>query len=249
MRATLALTLGYLYADLMNIYADRGNIICFAKRCQWRGISLEIERLGIDAVLNPADYDILFIGGGQDKEQTMAAADLKQSKGEAVREAVESGVVALAICGGFQLFGQYYRPAEGEDLPGIGLFDAWTIHKGPKVPRCIGNVVVDWKGQPLVGFENHGGRTYLGPNCSPLGRVVMGFGNNAGDGTEGAVYKNAFGTYLHGSLLPKNPHFADHLLKLALFRKYGEVPFLPLDDTIEMAAHEAAVARTREGKR
>lgn len=248
MASQLSLTLGHLYPDLMNIYADRGNVICLMKRSQWRGIRLEVKKISISDRLNPADYDILFMGGGQDKEQKMAADDLKMNKGEAIREAVEAGAVALAICGGFQLFGHFYRPGEGEDLPGISVFDAWTVHKGLKVPRCIGNVVINWDGEQLVGFENHGGRTYLGPNASPLGKVIVGFGNNAEDGTEGAVYKNAFGTYLHGSLLPKNPHFADHLIRLALSRKYGEVPFAPLDDGVEMVAHEAAIVRAKRAK-
>ena len=150
-------------------------------------------------------------------------------------------MVVLAVCGGYQLLGRYYRPAEGEDLPGLGIFDAWTVHPGPTAKRFIGNVVVRWQGATLVGFENHGGRTFLGPAARPLARVIAGYGNNGRDGTEGAVQANAFGTYLHGSLLPKNPRFADHLIALALARKYGDGELPPLDDALEEQAHAEAV--------
>lgn len=244
----MQLVIGYLYPDLMNLYADRGNIITLRQRAEWRGIDVEVVPLGLGERIDPAVIDLFFIGGGQDKEQWMAAEDLRRLKGAAIRDAVEEGAAVLAVCGGYQLFGHYYRPAEGPDLPGIGVFDATTIHKGLRVPRCIGNVVVAWQGNTLVGFENHGGRTYLGPGCQPLGRVIVGHGNNAEDGLEGAVYRNAYGTYLHGSLLPKNPHFADHLLRLALARRYGPVELAPLDDGLEMLAHEAATRRARQAR-
>ena len=162
-------------------------------------------------------------------------------KGGALRQAVEEGVAALVVCGGYQLFARYYRPAAGADLPGLGIFDAWTEHPGENVPRCIGNVIAEWQGDTLVGFENHGGRTYLGPGAQPLARVRVGYGNNGEDGSEGAVYKNALGTYLHGSLLPKNPRFADHILRLALQRRHGDVELSPLDDRLEEEAHAAAI--------
>lgn len=190
--------------------------------------------------LDSEGYDMLFMGGGQDKEQKRAAEDL-QEKGAAIRCAVEAGVVALAVCGAYQLFGEYYQPAEGERLPGISVFDARTIHKGIHVPRCIGNVVAEWEGKLLVGFENHGGRTYLGEGAKPLAKVIRGYGNNAEDGWEGVVYRNAYGTYLHGSLLPKNPAFADHLIRLAMERRYSGYELQPLDDALENEAHDAAI--------
>ncbi len=236
----ICLKLAHLYPSLMNIYGDRGNIICLRQRCLWRGIELDVTGIGLGEEFEPLTYDMLFMGGGQDREQQMVAEDL-QTKGQAIKAAIDVGAVALVVCGGYQLFGRYYRPAEGPDLVGIEVFDAWTIHKGSDVPRCIGNVVARWDDHTLVGFENHGGRTYLGPQAAPLAQVIHGHGNNSEDGGEGAVYKNAYGTYLHGSLLPKNPHFADHLLSLALARKYGDFTLAPLDDSLEMRAHEAAL--------
>lgn len=237
----MKLVIGHLYPRLMNLYGDRGNVLCLAQRCRWRGIEAEVREIGPGELIDPQGFDIFFMGGGQDKEQRMVAQDLAQNKGQALRRAVESGVVALTVCGGYQLFGRYYRPAEGPELPGIGIFDAWTVHKTGRPWRLIGNVVVEQEGQTLVGFENHGGRTYLGPGARPLGRVVVGYGNNAEDGTEGAVCKNAFGTYIHGSFLPKNPDFADHMIALAMARRYGDVALPPLDDAIEKAAHDSAV--------
>lgn len=244
-RERLSLVIAHLYPDLMNLYGDRGNVICLVKRCQWRGIDPVVVEVGLGDKMEASAFDLIFIGGGQDKEQRLAADDLQRSKGDAILRAVEGGVVVLAICGGYQLFGRYYRPAMGPDLPGIGLFPLETVHKGAQVPRCIGNVTVEWEGRLLVGFENHGGRTYLAPGASPLGRVIHGFGNNGEDKTEGAIVKNAFGTYLHGSLLPKNPHFADHLIRLALRRRYGNVDLEPLGDATEWRAHQAALERVR----
>jgi CobQ-like glutamine amidotransferase family enzyme len=218
--ARLTLTLGHLYPDQLNLYGDRGNILTLKRRCELRSIELRVVGLGIGDALAPDEYDLLFIGGGQDKEQAPVAQDLYETKGIGLWAAIEDDMPVLAVCGGYQLLAHYYRPAEGPDMKGLGVFDAWTIHKGPRTPRCIGNVVLNWNGSTLVGFENHGGRTYLG-TARPLGRVLKGHGNNSEDGTEGAVYRNAYGTYLHGSLLPKNPHFADYLIGLALQRKYG----------------------------
>jgi CobQ-like glutamine amidotransferase family enzyme len=216
----LTLTLGHLYPDQLNLYGDRGNILTLQHRCQLRAIELRVVGLGIGDVLAPDEYDMLFIGGGQDREQAPVAQDVCELKGIGLWAAVEDDMPLLAVCGGYQLLAHYYRPAEGPDMRGLGVFDAWTIHKGARVPRCIGNVAISWHGSTLVGFENHGGRTYLG-KAQPLGKVLKGHGNNAEDHTEGVVYRNAYGTYLHGSLLPKNPHFADHLIELALQRKYG----------------------------
>ena len=238
---SLSIRLAHLYPKLMNLYGDRGNIICLRRRCEARGIKLTVDELDLGDRLDPQACDVIFIGGGQDREQRRIVRDLIDVKGEAIRRAVEEGVTALAVCGGYQLFARYYRPAAGEDLPGLGIFDAFTQHPGENVARCIGNVVAEWDGGTLVGFENHGGRTFVGDGARPLATVRSGHGNNGLDKTEGAVYKNAYGTYLHGSLLPKNPRFADHLLRLALRRRHGEVELAPLDDALEDAAHAAAV--------
>ena len=239
----MKLRLGYLYPDLMNIYADRGNVDCLRKRCQWRGIGLEIERIGLNCGFDAHDMDLLFVGGGQDRQQQAASKDLAERTGSLVRQAVDRGSVLLAVCGGYQLMGNRYVAADGSELPGIGLFDAETRHPGFHVPRCVGNVVARWQRRLLVGFENHGGRTFLGPQSEPLARVVTGAGNNGDDGDEGARSGLAFGTYLHGSLLPKNPHFADFLLEAALQRNYPGVKLEPLDDSEEWAAHRAALAK------
>jgi CobQ-like glutamine amidotransferase family enzyme len=220
MEPRLTLTLGHLYPDQLNLYGDRGNIVTLRRRCELRGIELRVVGLGVGDALAPDEYDMLFIGGGQDKEQAPVAQDLYDIKGIGLWAAIEDDMPVLAVCGGYQLLAHYYRPASGPDMRGLGVFDAWTIHKGPSVPRCIGDVAIRWNGSTLVGFENHGGRTYLG-TAKPLGKVLKGHGNNSEDSTEGAVYRNAYGTYLHGSLLPKNPHFADYFIGLALRRTYG----------------------------
>ena len=260
----LTLTLGYLDPDQLNLYGDRGNILVLRQRCQQRGIELRVVGLGIGDALAPDEYDMLFIGGGQDKEEIPVAQDLHDIKGIGLWAAIEDDMPVLAVCGGYQLLAHYYRPANGPDMRGLGVFDAWTIHKGARVPRCIGDVAISWNGSTLVGFENHGGRTYLG-TARPLGKVLKGHGNNSEDATEGAIYRNTYGTYMHGSLLPKNPHFADHLIGLALRRKYDSwtgsgIPdagsderangttsidedneplelLTPLDDTLEWEAH------------
>lgn len=242
----LELRIAHLYPDLLNLYGDRGNIAALVQRARWRAIAVEVTAVPLGAPLAPGAADLFFIGGGEDRQQVLAARDLQQGKGRALRQAVADGAVVLAVCGGYQLMGHYYRPAEGEDLPGIGLLDLTTEHPGKRRPRLIGNIIIEWVPTPsappttLVGFENHGGRTTLGPAARPLGRVLAGSGNNGGDRTEGAVSGSAFGTYLHGPLLPKNPQFADYLLTLALRRRYGEVTLAPLDDQIEARAHDAA---------
>lgn len=239
------LRIGYLYPKVMNLYGDLGNIRCLEERCQRRGIPVTVAEVGLGDPLDPDAFDLLFIGGGQDREQTKVADDLAGAKGEALRAAVEQDVVVLAVCGGYQLLGRFYRAADGSELPGIGILDAWTVHPGPKARRCIGNLAVLWEQGTLVGFENHGGRTYLGPGVRPLGHVIHGYGNNGEDGTEGAVYRNTFGTYLHGPFLPKNPRFADHLIALALARRGEATALAPLDDALEERAHRAALALAR----
>jgi CobQ-like glutamine amidotransferase family enzyme len=225
----------------MNIYGDRGNIMCLRYRCAARGIALEVEEVEAGDRLDPGRFDLIFIGGAQDSEQRRVADDLR-ARAAALQEAANAGVVVLAVCGGYQLFGRYYRSADGKELPGAGVLDLHTVHPGPRARRFIGNVAVRLEGgETLVGFENHGGRTYLGPGVRPLGEVLSGFGNNGEDGTEGAVYKNVYGTYLHGALLPKNPRFADHLIAAAARRKHSDYELPALDDRIESAAHAAAL--------
>ncbi len=248
------LRIAHLYPRVMNVYGDRGNILCLSHRCRARNIDVEVAELGTGDRFDPAAHELIFIGGAQDREQRRIAEDLRSVKGDAVREAIESGVVALAVCGGYQLFGRFYRESSGAQLEGLSVFDLWTEHPGPNEPRLIGNIVAEvppapeegWPGGTLAGFENHGGRTYLGAGAKPLARVRSGFGNNGKDGWEGARYRNAFGSYIHGSLLPKNPAFADHLIALALRRTHGDdVRLAPIDDRIENAAHDAALRLTR----
>lgn len=235
------LRLGHLYPSVMNVYGDRGNIICLQRRCRLRAIELEVTALELGDALAPDAYDLLFMGGAQDREQRLVAEDLVSLKGGALRTAVERGVVFLAVCGGYQLAGRFYRGAGGEELPGAGVFDLYTLHPGAKAKRLIGNLSAEWTGGTLVGFENHGGRSYLGPSAEPLARVRHGFGNDGESGYEGARYRNAFGCYLHGPLLPKNPAFADYLISLALARRYGDGDLAPLDDAMELRAHAAAL--------
>jgi CobQ-like glutamine amidotransferase family enzyme len=225
----------------MNLYGDRGNIMTFVRRCQRRGIGIGVTELSTNDAFDPNAHDLIFVGGAQDREQRRVVEDLRSVKGGQIREAIEAGVVALAVCGGYQLFGRLYRESSGAELEGLGIFDLWTEHPGRQAPRLIGNVVAEWNGATLVGFENHGGRTFLDKGAEPLARVRSGYGNNGMDGTEGARYRNAFGTYLHGSLLPKNPRFADHLIEVALSRMNGDVQLPPLDDRLENATHEAAL--------
>ncbi len=241
----------HLYPDLMSVYGDRGNILTLVRRAQWRGIPVEVTTASLGETFDPREADLIFFGGGQDREQSVVSPDFAEGKGELVRDAVESGAALLAICGGYQLLGQTYTTFDGQELPGAGLFDVRSV-PGPQ--RHIGNVLVetDVDGEPrtLVGFENHSGRTYLGEGVRPLGRVVVGAGNNGEDGTEGAVYHNAYACYLHGSLLPKNPWLADRLLLAGLRHRQGEAVFLePLDDRLETDAHEAVERRVRQGGR
>jgi hypothetical protein len=233
-----------LYPDQMNIYADRGNILFLQRRCEWRGIDFTWQGAGPGASIDPSSHDLFYIGGGQDRDQRMVAADMVATKREALAAAVADGAALLAVCGGYQLLGHSYQLGE-EKLPGLGLADLETVRE--EGPRLIGNVAIgagiDGAPRLLAGFENHGGRTYLGSGAEPLGRVLKGFGNNGGDGFEGVRRDNLFGTYLHGPLLPKNAWLADHLIELALGRRYGERPTLePLDDTFERAAHASARA-------
>ena len=237
----MKLVIGHLYPRLMNMYADRGNVICLAQRCRWRDIEVEVRSVGPGPLAKAAELDLLLVGGGQDREQLLASRDLVETKGPALRDAIEDGLVALAVCGGYQLFGEYYRDAVGSELRGIAALPAYTLHPGEGSQRCIGNIVTNWQGKKLVGFENHGGRTYLHEPAAALATVVSGFGNNGDDRTEGARWRNVYGTYLHGSLLPKNPAFADRLLLQALQRRYGVSSLPPLDDALETSARHRAL--------
>ncbi|MCL4367774.1 MAG: glutamine amidotransferase [Actinobacteria bacterium] len=239
------ITICHLYPDLMNIYGDRGNIISLTRRAEWAGLEVEMKRVDLRERPDFRDFDILFVGGGQDKEQSLIAQDLAEVKAASLIAAVEDGLALLAVCGGYQLLGKYFKTGSGTILQGIGVFDAWTV-AGDK--RCIGDVIVqsdiDGRSRTLVGFENHSGKTYLGEKVRPLGKVLFGFGNNGEDGYEGVAYRNAFGTYLHGSILPKNPWFTDLLIRRAVERRHGRTDFLqPVDDSVENQAHQAIIAR------
>ncbi len=239
------LRIAFLYPELMNIYGDRGNILALSRRAQWRGIDVLVDNVSIGDRIDPDYYDFYFFGGGQDKQQIAVSHDLQGRKGEAIKEEVERGAVILSICGGYQLLGHYYRPFDADDLPGIGLFDAHT-DAGSK--RYIGNVLVqpDLPGVgTIVAFENHSGCTFLHEGCRSFGKSIIGGGNNGQDGTAGAIYKRAYGCYLHGSLLPKNPQLADLLLAQALERRHGPVELAPLDDSLESMAHSNASERAR----
>ena len=237
----LKISIAHLYPKLLNLYGDMGNIITLKKRCEWRGIKVEIEEIGVGD--NIKEHDLYFIGGGQDKQQVDVAEELYKNK-DFLQDERDKGAVFLGICGGYQLFGHYYQPFEGDKLLGISLMDAYTV-AGKK--RFIGNVTVETdflSPKTLVGFENHSGLTYLQGDTKPLGKIVVGNGNNGTDKSEGARYKNVFGTYLHGSLLPKNPHFADYLIELALEKRYGEkIALSKLDDSIEYMTHTSLTGK------
>jgi lipid II isoglutaminyl synthase (glutamine-hydrolysing) len=238
-----------LYPEQMNIYADRGNILFLRRRCEWRGIPFRYAAAGPGAGFDPADHDLIYIGGGQDRDQVLVAEDMLRTKREAIASAVEDGAALLAVCGGYQLLGHRYQLGE-ESVPGLGIADLETVREPG--PRLIGNVAIEadlGEGPSvLAGFENHGGRTYLGAGAEPLGRVLHGHGNNGGDGLEGVRRARMIGTYLHGPLLPKNAWLADRLIAWALERRTGSAPSLePLPDELEAAAHGAALRAARGG--
>jgi len=260
------LTLAHIYPASMNIYGDRGNIIALAQRCRWRGVDLAVTPVEPGDEVDWASFDLAFFGGGQDSGQALIARDLLERQGPGLRAAIEDDLVLLAICGGYQLLGHYFLTHTGERLPGLGALDVHTV--GGK-QRLIGNIVVEvdvaalaGQGEQgkrvqgvggaalppapvrLVGFENHSGRTFHGPGVRSLGRVLLGHGDNGEDGRGGAVYRNTFGCYLHGSLLPKNPQLTDHLIGLALRRRYGEgAPLAPLDAALELRAQRSMTER------
>lgn len=254
------LTIGWLYPTLMSTYGDRGNTICLRQRCEWRGIPVQVLPLDLQASVEEFHKVDVFVGGGaQDRQQEIVMRDLRGAKAEALREKIESGTPGVFTCGAPQLLGHYYEPAIGQRIEGLGLLDFVSKHPGIDAKRCIGNVVIEitasrlaqeltqMLGKPpvAIGFENHGGRTYLG-KVEPLGRVISGYGNNGEDGTEGAFYRNAIATYSHGPLLPKNPFIADWLIQTALrVKNQTEVSLKPLDDALAMHAREAMFKRLR----
>jgi lipid II isoglutaminyl synthase (glutamine-hydrolysing) len=243
----MKVVIGHLYPDYLNIYADRGNIAVFERRAAWRGIELEVDEIGPGDEVRAGSHDLLYVGGGQDREQALIAPDLA-AKGEGIKAAVEAGAALLAVCGGYQLLGRFYRDRSGAELPGAGLFPLHTV-AGER--RMIGDVLLDCeletgRRRTLAGFENHAGRTYLDEGAEPLGRVVAGFGNDGESGYEGCRVGRAVGTYLHGPLLPRNPWLADWLLVQALARRTGAPPELEeLPDSLEAEAHAVSSARAR----
>ncbi len=233
----MELKICHLYPDILNLYGDRGNVICMEHRLRWRDIDVVTTGVSIGEPLHAADYDLFFIGGGQDFEQEVLLGDLGGGKADEIKAAVADGKTFLAICGGYQMLGAYYKTWDGVQCDFIGALDLYTI--GSK-ERMIGNYMFtceELNGQTVVGFENHSGKTYLGSGVRPMGKVLTGHGNNGEDGGEGARYNNVFATYSHGCLLPKNPVLCDHILTTALAQKYGTVQLEPLDDTLEQNAH------------
>lgn len=250
-----SLTIGWLYPDLMSTYGDRGNVIVLQKRSEWRGIHAQVKMITVGTSHQDlAEVDLIFMGGAQDKQQQIVSDDFRLGKAQHLGTMIEDGIPGLYICGAYQFLGKYYKEADGSIIDGLGILDLHTENPGIHIPRLIGNIVIQVTTveglhmTTLVGFENHGGRTYLGPGIHPIGRVVKGSGNNGTDGMEGAVYKNTFGSYMHGPILPKNPTFADYLLKKALERKYGEsIDLQELDDRLELQAHQTIVRKLNIG--
>ena len=259
------LNICHLYPDLMDTYGDKGNIITIRQRCAWRNIDTTLTKISVGDKLKTDEFDIFFFGGGQDKAQEIVGKDLK-SKKSTLTGSIENGAVLLSICGGYQLLQKYFKTIDGTVIDGIRLFDAYTVGSNTRmiqnllieinpdlqkeIDKAYQNTKYKIQNTNLVGFENHSGKTYLGKNLKPLGKVIKGSGNNGEDKTEGAIFKNAFGCYLHGSLLPKNPHFADYLITKALERRFGKISkaFLriklkPLDDSIEWQAHQSAIKK------
>lgn len=232
----MIIRIAHLYPDMLNLYGDRGNIIALTERMKARNIDVVTDQITMGKSFNSDDYDILFVGGGQDFEQDVLLDDLKKGKDIEIKRAIENSKVFLAICGGYQMLGKYYKTYDGKMLEYMGALDFYTEGKEE---RMIGNYAFKTKeGIEVVGFENHSGRTYLGKNVEPLGKMIKGYGNNGEDGTEGVRYKNTFGTYSHGPVLPKNSQLADLLIAKAVENKYGKADLVPLDDTLEIKAQQ-----------
>ena len=257
-RYKMKIAIGWLYPTLMSTYGDRGNVICLQRRCQWRGIEVEIVPLKRETALAEFERVDLIVGGGaQDRQQEIVMRDLQGVKAEAIGQMLKEGTPGVFTCGSPQLLGHYYEPGLGKRIEGLGLLDMVSRHPGIEARRCIGNLVFEITATPLaseleamlgekpvvIGFENHGGRTYL-QNVQPLGKVIKGYGNNGEDGTAGAFYQNAIATYSHGPLLPKNPFLADWLIKKALQNKYQQqINLIPLDDSLAVAGRKAMLQR------
>ena len=245
----MELRICHLYPEVLNLYGDRGNILCMKRRLAWRGIGCSVDTLHLGQRPDLTAYDLFFIGGGQDFEQEVLLEDLKAGNGASIRAAVEDGKTFLCICGGYQMMGHYYETHDGTKCEFLGAVDFYTV--GGK-ERLIGNYAFRLPEQTgageVVGFENHSGRTRLGRDVKPLGTVLKGYGNNGEDGTEGVHYKNVFGTYSHGPVLPKNPAFCDWILKSALVRKYGAADLEPLPDSFEQKAHESVLNKVMRGE-
>lgn len=232
----MKLNIAHLYPDLLNLYGDSGNVLCLQKRMEWRGIECRVTELNSKRDFIFDNYDIIFIGGGQDFEQSLVLSDLNGVKINSLYDAICSDAVVLAVCGGYQLLGKYYETHSGGKMNFTGILDFYTVGREK---RLIGNYEFKTREKlRIIGFENHSGRTYLGESLSPLGRIIKGCGNNGKDKTEGARYKNTFCTYCHGPILPKNPDFADMLIEKALSRKYGETHLEPLDSSVEILARK-----------
>lgn len=230
----MMIRIAHLYPDMLNLYGDRGNIIVLKSRLKARGIDCTVDNITMGKNFNADDYDMLFIGGGQDFEQDVLLDDLKKGKDVQISKAIHGGTVVLAICGGYQMLGKYYQTYDGKKLEYLGALDFYTVGKEE---RMIGNYAFRTKeGIEVAGFENHSGRTYLGKGLEPLGKVIKGYGNNGEDGTEGVRFKNTFATYSHGPVLPKNSQFADLLISAAVKNKYGEKALEPLSDNFELKA-------------
>jgi lipid II isoglutaminyl synthase (glutamine-hydrolysing) len=243
----ITLRICHLYPDLLNLYGDRGNILTLQRRCEWRGMGCDVRSISLGQAFDAAEYDLVFLGGGQDYEQNLLHRDFLEHKGPAIRAAIEDGLVFLCICGGYQMMGHYYEEQDGRRIDCLGALDLWTVGRPD---RLIGDTIYhsDFLASrgldpQLVGFENHSGRTYLGPSVQPLARVVKGSGNNGQDQGEGAIYKNVYCTYSHGSFLPKNPAMADLLIYSALARRFpGLEPLMPLPHQLEDNARQALLS-------
>jgi CobQ-like glutamine amidotransferase family enzyme len=256
----IKIRLGHLYPEIMSTYGDRGNVETVLRRCGWRGIEVTVTELRLGDPIRPDELDLIMIGGGGEYQQRLIAADLYCAKGPGIRDAVAAGAAALAIGGGYELFGRFCQPEKGAEFRGIEVFDAWTIRQNgvlgdhydsitaARADRAIGELVARWAGTLLVGFENHSGGTHLSPTAQPLGQVISGHGNN-GDGTEGVIRSGAVGTNLRGPCLPRNPALADFLIAAAVSRRHGDAELMPLGDELEHAAHKAAVARACQAQR
>jgi len=245
----MLLKIAWLYPDLMSTYGDRGNIIVLEKRLRWRGIEPIIKKIFISSPEEELeDCDLIFMGGAQDKQQQIVNRDLKKNKGKILKKMINQGIPGLFICGAYQFMGRYYKAADGTTIPGLGLFDFYTESPGLKFKRLIGNIVIQPKifssDVKFVGFENHGGRTYIKDKSFVFAKVLKGFGNNGKDRGEGFIYKNAIGTYLHGPILPKNPELADYLLEKALEVKYKKkIKLQSLNNEFENMARNVILKR------